>query len=98
MSAVLLVHHRYRDHGGEERAVEDMAWVLQEHLGLEVERLERDSATVGAARAAAGLLRGGLDPGEVGDAVRRSGARVVHMHNVHPTFGFRALEAARAAG
>ena len=35
---------------------------------------------------------------EVGDAVRRTGARVVHAHNIHPTFGWRALAAARAAG
>jgi glycosyltransferase involved in cell wall biosynthesis len=30
--------------------------------------------------------------------VRRSGARVVHAHNVHPAFGWRALSAARDAG
>jgi glycosyltransferase involved in cell wall biosynthesis len=52
----------------------------------------------GRGLAAAGLLRGGLDPREVGDAVRRTGARVVHAHNIHPTFGWRALAAARAAG
>src|SRR5687767_6463703 len=51
-----------------------------------------------ASRAAAGLLRGGLDPGEVAAAVRRTGARVVHAHNVHPSFGWRALAAAREAG
>ncbi len=51
-----------------------------------------------AARAAAGLLRGGLRPEEVARAVRRSGARVVHAHNLHPAFGWRALAAARSAG
>src|SRR4029079_954994 len=60
--------------------------------------LERDSARVPAARAAAGLLAGGGRAGEVADAVRRSGARVVHAHNVHPTLGWRALAAAREAG
>ena len=30
--------------------------------------------------------------------MRRTGARVVHAHNVQPTFGWRALAAARAAG
>ena len=30
--------------------------------------------------------------------MRRTGARVVHAHNVNPTFGARALEAAREAG
>ncbi len=52
----------------------------------------------GRVRAAAGLLRGGLDPGEVAAAVRASGARVVHAHNLHPTLGWRALAAARGAG
>jgi glycosyltransferase involved in cell wall biosynthesis len=44
------------------------------------------------------MLLGGLDPGEVADAVRRTRARVVHAHNVNPAFGRRALEAARAQG
>jgi glycosyltransferase involved in cell wall biosynthesis len=34
----------------------------------------------------------------VAAAVRRTGARVVHAHNTLPTFGWRALAAARAAG
>src|SRR4051812_31676502 len=50
------------------------------------------------ARAAVGLLAGGLRPGEVAAAVRRSGARVVHAHNTLPTLGWRALAAAREAG
>jgi glycosyltransferase involved in cell wall biosynthesis len=60
--------------------------------------LERDSEALGPARAAAGLLGGGLRPAAVGDAVRRSGARVLHAHNVHRAFGGRALAAAREAG
>ena len=60
--------------------------------------LERDSEALGPARAATGLLGGGLRPAAVGDAVRRSGARVLHAHNVHPAFGWRALAAAREAG
>jgi glycosyltransferase involved in cell wall biosynthesis len=95
---ILLLHHRYRHAGGEERAVEDLRWLIREHVGEEVEVLERRSAEVSARDAAAGLLRGGLRPGEVGAAVRRTGARVVHAHNIHPTFGARALEAARSAG
>src|SRR5207302_9033022 len=55
-------------------------------------------AHLGAGRAAAAMLAGGLDPGEVADAVRRTGARVVHAHNVNPAYGWRALAAARAAG
>jgi glycosyltransferase involved in cell wall biosynthesis len=49
-------------------------------------------------RAAAGLLAGGLRPSAVGSMVRRTGARVVHAHNVLPGFGWRGLAAARAAG
>jgi glycosyltransferase involved in cell wall biosynthesis len=60
--------------------------------------LERDSFSIGRGRAAAGLLGGGLRPAAVAGAVRRSGARVVHAHNVHPAFGWRALAAARAEG
>jgi glycosyltransferase involved in cell wall biosynthesis len=95
---ILLLHHRYRVRGGEERAVEDLAWLIPRELGEPVELLERDSTAIGSQAAAAGLLAGGLRPGEVGDAVRRSGARVVHAHNLHPTYGWRALDAARAAG
>ena len=95
---ILLVHNRYRTTGGEERAVSDLRWLIAEHMGEPVEVLERDSSELGRARAALGLLRGGLDPDEVSEAVRRTGARVVHAHNVNPAFGRRALEAARAAG
>ena len=60
--------------------------------------LERDSSALSQRQAAEGLLRGGLAPEEVGEAVRRTGARVVHAHNVNPTLGWRALAAAREAG
>jgi len=95
---ILLLHNRYRTTGGEERAVEDLLWLVREHMGEEAEVLSRDSGALGRGRAAAGMLRGGLDPEEVAAAVRRTGARVVHAHNVNPDFGRRALEAARAAG
>src|SRR3954449_7311291 len=95
---ILLLHHRYRHAGGEERAVEDLAWVIREHLGEDVEILQRESRDVSQAQAAAGLLAGGLDPQEVADAVKRTGARVVHVHNTAPTLGWRALAAAKRAG
>ncbi len=44
------------------------------------------------------MLGGGLRPDEVARAVRRTRARVVHAHNLHPAFGWRALAAAREAG
>lgn len=95
---ILFLHNRYRTTGGEERAVEDLLWLVREHLGEEAQLLTRDSASIGRARAAAGLLGGGLAPQQVADAVRRTGARVVHAHNLHPSLGWRALAAARAAG
>jgi glycosyltransferase involved in cell wall biosynthesis len=100
---VLFLHNRYRSTGGEERAVENLMWLVREHLGEPAELLARPSlverpARLGRARAAAGLLRGGLAPGEVAAAVRRDGARVVHAHNLQPTLGWRALAAARSAG
>jgi glycosyltransferase involved in cell wall biosynthesis len=95
---ILFLHNRYRTTGGEERAVEDLMWLVREHLGEDVELLSRDSATIGRARAAAALLGGGVQPAEVAAAVRRTGARVVHAHNVNPSLGWRALAAARAAG
>ena len=95
---ILLLHNRYRVPGGEEGAIDDLAWLIREHLGEDVEILERDSGALSQRRAAAGLLRGGLRPEEVGEAVRRTGARVVHAHNVNPTLGWRALAAAREAG
>jgi glycosyltransferase involved in cell wall biosynthesis len=94
----LFLHNRYRTTGGEERVVEDLMWLVREQLGEPAELLERDSAGLGHAGAALGLLRGGLRAEEVAQAVRLSGARVVHAHNLHPAFGWRALAAARSAG
>jgi glycosyltransferase involved in cell wall biosynthesis len=95
---ILFLHNRYRTTGGEERAVDDLMWLVREHLREDAELLTRDSATIGRARAAAGLLGGGLAPDQVADAVRRTGARIVHAHNLNPSLGWRALAAARAAG
>jgi len=95
---VLFLHNRYRTTGGEERTVEDLMWLVREHLHEPAELLARDSGAVGRAGAALGLLRGGLQPRDVARAVRLSGARIVHAHNLHPAFGWRALAAARSAG
>jgi glycosyltransferase involved in cell wall biosynthesis len=94
---ILILHNRYRAAGGEERAVADLAALLARR-GHEVEVIERSSEQLGRGRAAVGLLAGGLDPSQVADRVRRRGARVVHAHNLHPLFGWRALAAAREAG
>ncbi len=96
--SVLVLHSRYRTTGGEERAVADLAWLAREHLGEDVSTLERDAVALGRRAAAGGLLRGGQDADAVTRAVRRSGADIVHAHNLLPTFGWRALAAAQAAG
>ena len=95
---ILFLHNRYRHSGGEERAVADLLWLVREHLGEDAELLERDSALLGRGRAALGMVRGGLRPEEVARAVRRTGARIVHAHNLTPAFGWRALAAARQSG
>jgi glycosyltransferase involved in cell wall biosynthesis len=95
---VLFLHNRYRTTGGEERAVEDLLWLVREQLGEPAELLERSSSQIGARDAAIGLLRGGLQPQQVAAAVRAGGARVVHAHNLQPALGWRALASARQAG
>jgi glycosyltransferase involved in cell wall biosynthesis len=95
---ILFLHNRYRTTGGEERAVADLLWLVREHLGEDAELLERDSSLLGRGLAARGLLGGGLAPEEVARAVRRTRARVLHAHNLNPSFGWRALAAAREAG
>jgi glycosyltransferase involved in cell wall biosynthesis len=95
---VLFLHNRYRTPGGEERAVEQLAWLVREQLGEQAELLTRSSSELSPARAALGLLRGGVEAEQVTRAVRDSGARVVHAHNLQPSLGWRALAAARAAG
>lgn len=94
---VLFLHNRYRTSGGEERVVAELMALVREQLGEPAELLARDSAGLGRARAAAGLLRGGLAPADVGKAVRVTGARVLHAHNLNPLFGWRALAAAKGA-
>ena len=94
---VLVVHNRYRFRGGEERAVELQLEAL-ERAGIEHAALTRESSQASAARAARAMLRGGEAPDEVARAVRDLGATVVHVHNMNPLFGPRALAAARAEG
>jgi glycosyltransferase involved in cell wall biosynthesis len=95
---ILHIHNRYRTTGGEERAVSELVWLTRERLGENAELLTRDSSSVGRLQAAAGVVGGGLTPDAVARAVRRTGARIVHAHNLHPTLGWRALAGARDAG
>lgn len=72
--------------------------LVRDRLGEDEALLERDSGTLAGRAAAAGLLRGGTHPEEVAGAVRSHGARVLHAHNLLPTYGWRALAAAQEAG
>ncbi|HEX2413619.1 MAG TPA: glycosyltransferase family 4 protein [Thermoleophilaceae bacterium] len=94
---VLVVHNRYRVQGGEERAVELQVAALR-RAGVPHALLERDSAEVSRGAAARALWRGGRDETDVGAAVRELEADVVHVHNMLPLFGPRALAAGRKAG
>jgi glycosyltransferase involved in cell wall biosynthesis len=95
---VLFLHNRYRTTGGEERVVDELLSLVRERLGEDADLLARESASLGKGHAAVGLLRGGLAPRDVVKAVRMTGARVVHAHNLNPQFGWRALAAARSEG
>lgn len=94
---VLVLHNRYRVPGGEERFAAGLVEMLSRRAES-VELLEASSESLGRLSAGRALVRGGIDPQSVGDAVRSTGATIVHAHNVHPTFGWRALKAAREAG
>jgi glycosyltransferase involved in cell wall biosynthesis len=94
---ILVLHNRYRIEGGEERSVELQSRALA-NAGVEHRVLERRSGEAARARAAGALLLGGQNPDEIARAVRELGADVVHVHNMQPLFGPRALQAARRAG
>src|SRR5215213_8346806 len=94
---VLVIHNRYRIEGGEERSVELQLAALR-RAGVAHDVLERRSADLTRPQAALALLRGGRDERDVEAAARELRADVVHVHNMLPLPGPRALEAARRAG
>jgi glycosyltransferase involved in cell wall biosynthesis len=94
---VLVVHNRYRIHGGEERAV-DLQVAALRRAGVPYATFFRDSAQAGKTRAARALIQGGEAPEEVRAAIKDADAQVVHFHNMHPLLGSRALAAAKAEG
>lgn len=97
-ATVLALHHGYRIPGGEERAAEALADLAEGRLGERIAWLRRDSARIGAVEAARGLVAGGTHSGQITAAIESTGADLVHAHNLFPTFGPSALEAARKAG
>jgi glycosyltransferase involved in cell wall biosynthesis len=94
---VLVLHNRYRIAGGEERYAAQLVDLLGRRAGG-IALLERASDDTSALAAGIGMARGGIDPKQVGELVRESGATIVHAHNIHPTLGHRALAAAQEAG
>ncbi len=94
---VLILHNRYRQPGGEERLVDVMREALESE-GVECQTMVRDSGQLGNIKAGFGMLKGGANPREVADVVAEFEPDVVHAHNLHPAFGYRALAAARQAG
>src|SRR5215207_4012006 len=94
---VIVVHNRYRVEGGEERSVELQAAAMT-RAGIPHAVLERSSVALSRPRAALALFRGGRDEAAVEAAARELSADVVHVHNMLPQFGPRALEAAQATG
>lgn len=94
---VLVLHNRYRVPGGEERFAAGLTELLSRHAES-AQLLEASSESLSRAGAGVALVRGGLDVENVTDAVRSSGATIVHAHNIHPAYGWRALKAAREAG
>ncbi|MEA2273984.1 MAG: hypothetical protein QOI98_2692 [Solirubrobacteraceae bacterium] len=101
LPTVLVVHNRYRWEGGEERSVDALAAMLARR-GHRVEVLQRSSVELdsrsGRLRAGRAIVGGGWRPEEVAAAARRVKADVVHVHNMLPLFGPRALGAARQTG
>src|SRR3954463_3929596 len=94
---VLIVHNRYRVHGGEERAV-DLQVAALRRAGVVHETFFRDSSEAGKGRGARSLIRGGEGEEEVAAAAQAMDAGVVHVHNIHPLIGPRSLAAARRTG
>jgi glycosyltransferase involved in cell wall biosynthesis len=94
---VIVLHNRYRQPGGEERYAVQLTDLLGRHAASATQ-LEWRSDELSSIAAGAGLIRGGLRPAEVAAVVEQTGATIVHAHNIHPAFGWRALAAAREAG
>jgi glycosyltransferase involved in cell wall biosynthesis len=94
---VLIVHNRYRIHGGEERAV-DLQVAALRRAGVPHATFFSDSAAAGRVRAARSLIDGGEAAAEVAAATRRAGAQIAHFHNIHPLLGSRSLAAAKSEG
>lgn len=102
--AVLIVHERYRQSGGEDVVVAAEAALLAS-AGHRVETLIVDNRTIPERPSATSQLRLALDtvwarawPTRVADAVRRGDFDIVHAHNTLPLLSPTVHRAARRAG
>ena len=98
---VLILHNRYREPGGEERSVAEIATLLRERGHARRGAGARERGAVGrlgpAARRRRRCSRVGWLPVRSREAVRRTGADIVHAHNVYPLLGLtRPCRGARA--
>jgi glycosyltransferase involved in cell wall biosynthesis len=96
---VVLAHNRYRLAGGEERHVDLLANALSSS-GIEVERFEKDSATIARRflpklKVATGLAYRPAVHREFSRWLDDNGADVVHFHNIWPLLTPAALRAAK---
>jgi len=92
-----MLHNFYRQRGGEERAVSEQLSLLTDR-GHYARLLERHSESISRKGAGTQLLLGGSRPEDVAEIVKQDSIDVVHVHNMLPSFGVKALIAARAAG
>lgn len=92
-----VLHHRYRQSGGEERCERQLTELLRDS-GVNVRALQRLSGDYDgfkAPLAAAALVAGGAPPAV---PKREHDKQIVHAHNIHPTFGWRTLRRFRDQG
>lgn len=96
---VAVLHNRYRTGGGEERYVDQLVRLLARRAAA-VDVVESSSGETCRLRAGGSLVRGGLgaQAQATAGAVAANSADVLHAHNIHPAFGWRALAAGRRAG
>lgn len=98
---VLQVHNRYERPGGED-VVADYEYDALDGAGIPVDRLlvrnEQAPGWLTRVRAASRVVWSWSGYRAVREAVRASGANVVHVHNTHHRLGPSAFWAARRAG
>ena len=97
-AAVLTVHNRYQQPGGEDQVFASEGALLGRH-GHRVVRYEEDNARIGlGATAAIAGVWNARAAREIGDMVRQQKPDVVHFHNTFPLISPAAYYAVRREG